>query len=124
VGLLNPINSGPSFDSPVFQILENGVLTEDVDFTSVAAANSFFHDDVLDLGPVTAGGGPLGLNLEFDFDLTASLPGARYQEDLLVASVGNTATVPEPSYLPLVATLLIAFGWRRRDSRRSILPRS
>jgi hypothetical protein len=121
VGLLDPIASGPSFDSLVFQIFENGVLKENVDFTSVAAANSFFHDEVLDLGPLIAGGGPSGLNLEFAFDLTASLPGARYQEDFLVASVGNTAMVPEPGYLPLVAILLIAFGWCRRRNRRSIL---
>jgi hypothetical protein len=96
-------------------------LKENVDFTSVAAANSFFDDRVLDLGPLTAGGGPSGLNLELDFDLTASLPGARYQEDFLVASVGNAATAPEPGYLPFFATLLIAVAWRRRRKRRSVL---
>jgi hypothetical protein len=120
VGLLDPIASGAGFDSLIFDIFENGSLVDANDFISEGAALAFFSDDVLDLGPIRNGGtGPL--DLQFNFDLIASEPGAAFNTDFLIASVGNTVSAtPEPACLLLLGSALFILGLRRRVlSRRN-----
>jgi hypothetical protein len=102
VGLLDGQATGSGFDSLAFQILVNGAPVVQQDFTSVPSALTYFDDDVLDLGAVTAlGVDPLGLlDVEFDLDVTAHNPGDGFAIDLAFAEV------PEPSSLGLFGTAI------------------
>jgi hypothetical protein len=122
VGLLDPLASGANFDSLTFDIFKNGSLFDSWDFTSESSALSFFHDDVLDLGPIRSGGGTGPLDLQFNFAVTAQLPGAGFNSDFLVASVGNTTSpTPEPGSLLLLGSALLILSTVLR--RQLLVPR-
>lgn len=97
VGLLNPADSGTGFDSLTVQIIESGAMNNEFDytFTSLSQAETFLHDDVLDLGPLSNSGSGT-LDLTFDFALTASSVGQSFNTDYLFAVVGEP-TIGGPS---------------------------
>jgi hypothetical protein len=80
------------FESMEFTIIANGVEILDSTFRSLAVAESFFRDTVIDLG--SNWGGP-DVDLTFDYNLVADGSGG-FGFDL---AVGGTVsdTVPEPS---------------------------
>ena len=90
-----------------FTIIANGVEILDTNFRSLAVAESFFHDDVIDLG---SDFGP-NIDLTFGYTLVADGPGG-FGFDFAIGGA-----VPEPSTW---AMMLIGFaglgfmGWRRK----------
>ena len=93
------------FQSIEFTVVANGIEVLDKTFGSLTDAESFFHDDVIDLG---AGLGP-NIDLTFGYTLTADGPGG-FGFDLAIGGA-----VPESSTW---AMMLIGFaglgflGWR------------
>jgi hypothetical protein len=88
---------GLGFQSMEFTIEANGVEVLDVTFGSLAIAESFFRDDVIDLG---ADFGP-NIDLTFGYTLIADGPGG-FGFDLAIGGA-----VPEPSTW---AMMLVGFG--------------
>ena len=119
VGLLNPLASETSFDSLGFQVLENGSPVFSDSFASLDSAKGFFHDDVLDLGPIRSHGSS-PLDLKFDLRMTASAPAAAFNTDFLIADVGNTMTpTPEPATLFLLGSGVLGFAGLLRKRLRA-----
>jgi len=98
--------SEAGFESMEFTITADGVEILDTTFRSLSVAESFFHDNVIDLG---ADFGP-GLDLVFGYTLVADGAGG-FGFDFALGGA-----VPEPSTW---AMMLIGFaglgyaGWRR-----------
>ena len=110
---------GLGFQSMEFTIMADGVEVLDVTFGSLAVAESFFHDDVIDLG---SDFGP-NIDLTFGYTLVADGSGG-FGFDLAIGGA-----VPEPSTW---AMMLVGFaglgfaGYRstRRAGRRRARGRS
>jgi hypothetical protein len=85
VALLDTNATGAGFDTLTFQIQREGANPPIVDqtFNSVAAANAFLNDHVIDLGSNGVGNVAGDLNLVFSLSLTTNDPGAGYSFDLL-----------------------------------------
>ena len=122
VGLMNPVSAGGGFDSLRFQIGVEGNLLVDVFFTDRAAAQNYFDDQILDLGPIASFTSPSDPGLEADplevfayFFIETSAPGDRFSAQVLVAN----AAVPEPSGALLLALGLGTLAARRRRVRPS-----
>jgi hypothetical protein len=104
---LTGFSSGAGFESMEFTIAADGEEIFDRTFTSLAIAESFFRDDVIDLG---ADFGP-NFDLTFGYTLVADGPGG-FGFDLAIGGA-----VPEPSTW---AMMLVGFaglgfmGSRRR----------
>jgi hypothetical protein len=116
VGMLDHVSFGAGFDSLTFSIAEQGVTVFNTAFTTLAAAEAFFDDRVLDLSSSTVGS---NLDLSFDFDLVASNVGNGFGEDFLFGATASAA-VPEPSTLSLfglAALMTIALRHSRRGAR-------
>jgi PEP-CTERM motif len=103
--------NGVGFQSMEFTIQADGVQVLDVTFGSLAIAESFFRDDVIDLG---ADFGP-NIDLTFGYTLIADGPGG-FGFDLAIGGA-----VPEPSTW---AMMLVGFaglgfaGHRSTETRR------
>jgi hypothetical protein len=102
---------GAGFESAEFTVSENGATILDRSFMSLAAADSFFQDNVINLGSFS---GP-GVDLTFGYNLVTDGPGG-YGVDFAVGGA-----VPEPSTW---AMMLIGFAglgyagyWRARRSK-------
>ncbi len=99
--------SGLGFESMQFTIEADGVEILDTTFRSLAVAESFFHDNVIDLGSDL---GP-NIDLTFGYTLVADGPGG-FGFDFAIGGA-----VPEPSTW---AMMLVGFtglgfmGWRRQ----------
>jgi hypothetical protein len=119
IGLLNPVASGSAFDLLSFNIFENDAAVLMQEFSSLTAAMLFFHDNVLDLGPVTPDGSST-LHLRFEFNLTGHVPDAAFNTDFLIAAVGvgpRVNEVPEPGTALFLATGfvgLLTYRWQRQ----------
>jgi hypothetical protein len=87
---------GSGFESMEFTIFANNVEILDSTFRSLAVAESFFHDDVIDLGAL----GP-NIKLTFGYNLVADGPGG-FGFDFALGGA-----VPEPSTW---AMMLISFA--------------
>ncbi len=104
---LTGFSAGAGFQSMEFTITADGVQILDTTFRSLAVAESFFHDDVIDLG---SNFGPT-IDLTFGYTLVADGPGG-FGFDLAIGGA-----VPEPSTW---AMMLAGFaglgfmGWRRK----------
>jgi hypothetical protein len=93
VGLLDTVSSGPEFTSLHFSITREGTIVEDQTFATMAAANTYFNDHALNLGPLKSGvTGALDLN--FLLEMTTLDNGARYGISFLVANAGIVAGLP------------------------------
>ena len=107
-------DGGLGFQSMDFYIVADGVKIDDWTFTSLAAADSFFQDQVIDLG---SSFGP-GVALTFGYNLVADGSGG-YGFDLAVGGA-----VPEPSTWAMMAIGFAGLGFlgyraRRAEARRS-----
>ena len=106
-GQVTGFADGAGFQSMEFTITADGVEILDTTFRSLAVAESFFHDDVIDLG---SDFGP-NIDLTFGYTLVADGPGG-FGFDLAIGGA-----VPEPSTW---AMMLVGFaglgfmGWRRQ----------
>jgi PEP-CTERM motif len=98
------------FESMEFTIIANGVEILDSTFRSLAVAESFFHDDVIDLGSNL---GP-DVDLTFNYNLVADGSGG-FGFDLAVGGAVSD-TVPEPSTwaMMLLGFAGLAFAGSRR----------
>jgi hypothetical protein len=98
------------FESMEFTIIANGVEILDSTFRSLAVAESFFHDDVIDLGSSL---GP-DVDLTFNYNLVADGSGG-FGFDLAVGGAVSD-TVPEPSTwaMMLLGFAGLAFAGSRR----------
>jgi hypothetical protein len=85
VALLDTNVLGVGFDSLTFQIQREGVAPPIVNqtFNTVAAANAFLSDNVINLGSNGVGNVSGDLNLVFSLSLTTNDPGAGFSFDLL-----------------------------------------
>jgi hypothetical protein len=103
--------NGLGFQSMEFTIQADGVEVFDVTFGSLAIAESFFRDDVIDLG---ADLGP-NIDLTFGTTLTADGPGG-FGFDLAIGGA-----VPEPSTwaMMLVGFAGVGFAGHRSTKRRA-----
>jgi hypothetical protein len=109
--------NGLGFQSMEFTIQADGVQVLDVTFGSLAIAESFFRDDVIDLG---ADLGP-NIDLTFGTTLTADGPGG-FGFDLAMGGA-----VPEPSTwaMMLVGFAGLGFAGHRSTKRRAaVRPRA
>ena len=103
--------NGLGFQSMEFTIQADGVEVLDVTFGSLAIAESFFRDDVIDLG---ADFGP-NIDLTFGYTLIADGPGG-FGFDLAIGGA-----VPEPSTwaMMLVGFAGLGFAGHRSTRRRA-----
>ena len=98
-----------------FYVIADGAKIDDWTFTSLAAADSFFQDQVIDLGSTF---GP-DVGLTFGYDLVADGSGG-YGFDLAVGG-----TVPETSTWSMMALGFAGLGFlgyraRLAEARRSV----
>jgi hypothetical protein len=106
---LTGFSAGAGFQSMEFTIEADGVEILDTTFRSLAVAESFFHDDLIDLG---SNFGP-NIDLIFGYTLVADGPGG-FGFDLAIGGA-----VPEPSTW---AMMLAGFaglgyaGWRKKGA--------
>jgi hypothetical protein len=112
IALLDPETLGTGFDLLSFTIVKEGGTLFTQNFATVALADAFFDDNVLDYGTITTGVTGT-LDLTFTFSLTTDDPGAGYNANLIL---GNAEVVPEPSAAVL---LLLGLGWAGAQRRRS-----
>jgi PEP-CTERM motif len=103
---------GLGFQSMEFTIQANGVEVLDVTFGSLAVAESFFHDDVIDLG---ADFGP-NIDLTFGYTLIADGPGG-FGFDLAIGGA-----VPEPSTKAMMLVGFAGLGFAGYRSTRRGAP--
>ena len=97
LGLISPLDGAPTdFQQIDFTVTLNGAEVVDEIFTSLAAADAFFADDVINLGSVSG-----ATEITFAYDLVAGGSGG-YGMDLAFGGA-----VPEPSTW---AMMLIGFG--------------
>ena len=97
LGLISPLDGAPTdFQQIDFTVTLNGAEVVDETFTSLAAADAFFADDVINLGSVSG-----AAEITFAYDLVAGGSGG-YGMDLAFGGA-----VPEPSTW---AMMLIGFG--------------
>jgi hypothetical protein len=109
LGFLDPVSSGSGFDTLRLQIFKENVSVFDQTFGSLAAANAFFNDGVLDFGPSTNGVSG-SLDLEMLMTYTSHTIGDSFGVDFVTA-------VPEPgTAILLVAGLGGCIARRRRRS--------
>ena len=100
--------NGLGFQSMEFTIAENGVEILDVTFGSLAIAESFFRDDVIDLG---ADLGP-SIDLTFGTKLIADGPGG-FGFDLAIGGA-----VPEPSTWAMMLVGFAGLGFAGTRARQ------
>jgi hypothetical protein len=118
VGLLTPTITGGGLqqgDSLTFEIDRQGVTIFSQIFTSNAALQAFFQDNVLDLGAENAGLSGGNLTLDFKFDFNSSASGAGFSEGLVF---GVAAPAPEPSSCVLLALGALGLLARAAQLRR------
>ena len=106
--LIDNTSLGTGFDSAEFQIILNGSLFDDQSFASLAVAQAFFSNNLID---IPTGGGLNNIQVVFDETLSG---GEGFNFDYGAANLSDT---PLPATFPLFATGLGALGllgWRRK----------
>jgi hypothetical protein len=94
VGLIGSTSTGVGFDSLRFKILKEGVAIEDQTFASLAAAQTYFSDHLLDFGPIVAGvSGALDLTIEMT--ATSDANADSIVIEVLVANAGQVFVEPQ-----------------------------
>jgi PEP-CTERM motif len=123
IGFVNYLQSGTGFSSLTFTLKEDSVAVLTKTFTSVSAANTYFTDDLVNLGPWTSGS---TLDVLASLSVTAAGSGNGYGINYMVGvdpPVGNAprAPVPEPATFSVFGLGLLGLGWSklRRRLRRA-----
>ena len=105
--------TGPSdFRSVEFSIASNGTEIADSTFSSLATAQGFFDDRIIDLGSIA---GP-GVDLTFSYDLIANGPGGfgvdfAFGAPSAAASTSNfVVAAPEPSTWAMMLAGFVGLG--------------
>ena len=104
-GLLDSTSTGTAFNTLEFTAQVGGTTVVDQTFTTLTAAQNFFHDNPVDLGAAPASA---NLQVELTFDLKASAAGSFGMDYLLGVAVsapvinvnGATTTTDEASVRP------------------------
>ena len=102
--------TGPSdFRSVEFSIASNGTEIADWTFSSLATAQGFFDDRIIDLGSIV---GP-GVDLTFSYDLIANGPGG-FGVDFALGGAAATSNfvvaAPEPSTWAMMLAGFVGLG--------------
>jgi PEP-CTERM motif len=105
-------SGGLGFQSLEFTILDNGVEIFDLTFKSLAVAESFFDDSVINLGSDL---GP-DIDLTFAYNLVADGSGG-FGFDLAIGGA-----VPEPSTWAMMLLGFVGLGWLARTRGRKTSP--
>src|SRR3984885_3473112 len=103
---------GLGFQSMEFAILDHGVAIFDLTFKSLAVAESFFDDSVINLGSNL---GP-DVDLTFAYNLVADGSGG-FGFDFAVGGA-----VPEPSTWAMMLIGFVGLGWLAHLRRRKLTP--
>jgi hypothetical protein len=103
--------NGLGFQSLEFYVLDNGAKIDDWIFTDLTSAESFFQNNVIDLG---WNPGP-PVDLTFGYNLSAHGSGG-FGFDFVVGDPAGVAAVPEPSTWAMM--LLGLFGLGLAGSRK------
>jgi hypothetical protein len=118
LGLLGSSFASTGFDSLTFDVRKNGLpflsvsFDERTDPSALASAQSFFDDNVVSLGAADIGSSGV-LDLQFDLDISESIPGPGYTVNFLVAPID------EPSALSLLSFGAVGLWFAcRRSSLR------
>ncbi|VAW67410.1 GTP-binding protein Obg [hydrothermal vent metagenome] len=116
-GFMNPVFTGNGFDLMTFQIFQENTLVFDTAFSSVLAAESFFTDQMLNLGDWTQGlEGDLDLAFAINFDISQIGDGF-YFDTIYGNSTIGSGVVPIPAAVWLFSSGLIglfAIGRRKK----------
>lgn len=114
LALLNPQSAGLGFDSLNLQIFREGVTALSVSFNSLAAAQSYFADRVVDLGALSTNvSGTLDLRVVLSLEATGV--GDAFGAHLLF---GSSNPIPEPRVWLLLLLAGLASLVRVRGSSR------
>jgi hypothetical protein len=90
LGLLDQQTLGSGFSSLALSVQVGGTTVVSQSFSSLAAAQGFFHNDALDLGAVASS---TDLQVTVDLQLVASAAGSGFAGDFLL---GTSGTSPPP----------------------------
>jgi PEP-CTERM motif len=104
-------SSGAGFQSMEFTIEANGVEILDTTFRSLSIAESFFHDDVIDLGSDFGS----TIDLTFGYTLVADGTGG-FGFDFALGGA-----VPEPSTWAMMLLGFAGLGFAGRRARRRVI---
>jgi hypothetical protein len=116
LGLDDTLTSGSGFTSLTFILKEDGVNVVDQTFTTVGAANTYFTNDLVDLGAWTSGG---TLDLEASLSETLSGTGNGYGINyMLGVDPPVPASTPEPGSPALRGAGLAGLGLAAARCRR------
>jgi hypothetical protein len=111
VDFLGDASLGNGFDNAQFQIYSNGALLFSQSFDSLAAADAFFSNDLLDL---QVGAGLDNIQLTFDETLSG---GDGFSYDYAVSGAVSAAPLP-PSWMMMTTGLLLFGVFAHRKTRK------
>ncbi len=103
IGFFDPTAVGAGFEALTFTLVGDGQTLIDRSFTSLAAAESFFADNPIDLGSLASGAlsNPT-LTLEATLTVTMSSSGSGFYTDLIL---GEPAPPPPPAAARFAAAM-------------------
>ncbi|MGH7155846.1 MAG: PEP-CTERM sorting domain-containing protein, partial [Acetobacteraceae bacterium] len=121
VGLVSPLTSGTGFTSLTFSVTEDSVVKLTQTFATVAAANTFFTDDLQNLGQWTSGS-----TLDVLVSMTEKLTGTGngYGVNFMVGVDPPPGrgfaprAVPEPATISVFGLGLLGLGWSKLRGRK------
>ncbi|MGO9422320.1 PEP-CTERM sorting domain-containing protein [Roseiarcus sp.] len=102
----NGFVNGLGFQSLEFYVLDNGAKIDDWTFTDLTSAESFFQDQVVDLGRNSS---PT-VDLTFGYNLIADGTGG-FGVDFVVGDPPGATAVPEPSTWAMMLLGFIGLGF-------------
>jgi hypothetical protein len=111
VGLVSASTQGTGFTSLTFSVDEDATVVLTKTFTSVSAANTYFTDDLVNLGQWTSGS---SLDVLASLSVTAAGAGNGYGVNYMV----GVDPVPEPATWSVFGLGLLGLGWSKLRWRR------
>jgi hypothetical protein len=105
LGLLNTTTIDPSFESLEFLLTDSGATIVNKTFNSLASAQAYFDDQLIDLGPILSAS-----SIHVEFDITTDGQGQGLNSEFVLGSL----PVPEPTAGALGSMAMLALLPRRR----------